>query len=161
MIREAIKEKYHQVAFDTEFKLASDKKHMVNVHPCFASCDERYCGIKASTDKGSIRQLGLTLSADDGSVLVWEFNFGQFHFPAEMEEGSSTMWQTDCINSYFFSDFLWSSCLIWPIEQHDDDMDYIPWHIWCRLFCQIGHLLEPFARYTSWVWTHCEELPGC
>lgn len=108
MIGEAIKGKYHRVAFDTEFKLASDKKHVINVHPRFASPDQRYGAIKASTDNGSIRQLGLTLSAEDDSVLVWEFNFGKFHFPAEMEDSSSN----DCINSYFFSDLLLSSGLL-------------------------------------------------
>ena len=45
IISEAIKGKHHQVAFDTEFKLALDKKNVVKTHPRFASPDERYCAI--------------------------------------------------------------------------------------------------------------------
>jgi CCR4-NOT transcription complex subunit 7/8 len=109
VISQAIKGAYHQVAFDTEFKLAPEKKNVVKTHPRFVSPDERYCAIKESTDKGNLRQLGLTLSADDGSVLVWEFNFSPFHHLANMEENFEAM--GDYINSYFFSELLSSGLL--------------------------------------------------
>lgn len=112
MISEAIKGKYNNATFDTEFKLALDKGTVPKTHPRFQGADQRYRAIRTSVDKGRLRQLGLTLSADDGSVIVFEFNFGPFLSPAEMEEESTLMWQNDNINPYFFSHLLLTSGLL-------------------------------------------------
>lgn len=127
MISEVIKAKYHRVTFDTKFKLASNRKHEINnTHPRFASPmgpNKIYCVIKASTDKGSIRQLGLTLSADDDSMLVWEFNFESFYCTKNKKKKK----RNDHINSYSF--FSFSPSLLWSLKQPDDNVDYVPWCI--------------------------------
>jgi CCR4-NOT transcription complex subunit 7/8 len=122
LITEAVRDKYNSVTLDTEFWLDSCKNNFVQTHPLFQSPDERYRAIKMRTDKGNIRQLGLTLASDDGSVLVWEFNFGLFHSPTEMDDDFETM-HNDLINSYFFSDLLVTSGLL-----HNQKLTWIMFH---------------------------------
>ncbi|KAJ1685259.1 hypothetical protein LUZ63_016649 [Rhynchospora breviuscula] len=129
---------YNRATLDTEFMLDVDTQDVPERHPRFVTPEERYHTIRMKTDNGIIRQLGLTLSADDGSVLVWEFNFilrrrnnfiplySPFNFaplytPAETEEFLGM--QLEPIDSNLFSRLLLSSGLL-----HNNRITWILFH---------------------------------
>ncbi|KAJ4752367.1 hypothetical protein LUZ62_086772 [Rhynchospora pubera] len=164
LISKAVKEgKYNQATLDTEFVLAMNMKNTSEKHPRFASPEERYHNIRMKTDNGIIRQLGLTLSADDGSVLIWEFNFVPDLFVPlysleEIEEYFRTT-QLEPIDPIYFSNLLRTSGLV-----YNNNITWIMFHsaydlaFFIKLATFWSPLPDALVDFSSLVRTYLGEI---